>query len=70
MKICFKKILRRNDGVVATIIFITLLAIMMILATAEGRALFHLHREVKFMERQQLKRLNDSTTNAITNSKS
>ena len=40
----------------ATLIFITLLAIMMILVTAEARALFQLHREVKFLEQQQIKR--------------
>jgi hypothetical protein len=48
-----------------TVIFIVLLAIMMILVTAESRALFQLHREVKFLEQQQIKRLNASTTNTI-----
>jgi hypothetical protein len=38
---------------------------MMILVTAESRALFQLHREVKFLEQQQIKRLNASTTNTI-----
>ncbi len=49
----------------ATVVFIALLAIMMILVTAESRALFHLHREVKFLEQQQIKRLDHSTTNAV-----
>ena len=31
---------------------------MLILVTAESGALFHLHREVKFLEQQQIKRLN------------
>jgi hypothetical protein len=49
----------RQDGM-ATLIFIALLAIMMILVTAELRCLAHLKREVKFLERQQIKRLNHS----------
>jgi hypothetical protein len=57
---------KRNEDGMATIIFITLLAIMMILVTAEVRALFHLHREVKFLEQQQIKRLNTISTNAVT----
>jgi cell division protein FtsN len=47
----------REDGM-ATLIFIALLAIMMILVTAELRSLAHLKREVQFLERQQIKRLN------------
>lgn len=57
---------KRNEDGMATIIFITLLAIMMILVTAEARALFHLHREVKFLEQQQIKRLNTIPTNTVT----
>ena len=38
-------------------VFIALLGIMMILVMAESRALFHLHREVKFLEQQQTNRL-------------
>jgi hypothetical protein len=56
---------RSEDGMV-TVIFIALLAIMMILVTANGRALFHLRREVKFMEQQQIKRLNASSTNTVS----
>jgi hypothetical protein len=55
-------IANRESGL-ATLVFITLLAIMMILVTAESRALFHLHREVKFLEQQQIKRLNGSVAN-------
>ena len=55
---------RSRDGM-ATIIFIGLLAIMMILITAESNALFHLHREVKFLEQQQVKRLDASQTNSV-----
>ncbi len=42
----------------ATLVFITLLAIMMILVTAESRALYQLHREVKLLAQQQANRLN------------
>ena len=61
MKINFSQ---RNESGLATMIFIILLAIMMILVMAESRALFHLHRETKFLEQQQIKRLNGSATNS------
>ena len=57
---------KRNEGGMATIIFITLLAIMLILVTAESRALFQLHREVKLLEQQQIKRLNGPQTNSVS----
>ena len=53
-----------EDGM-ATLIFIVLLAIMMILVMAESRALVQLRRETKFLEQQQIKRLNHSQTNAV-----
>ncbi len=56
---------KRSEGGMATMILITLLAIMMILVAAESSALFHLHREVKFLEQQQIKRLDVSRTNSI-----
>lgn len=56
---------RAGERGFATFIFIVLLAIMLILVTAESGALFHLHREVKFLEQQQIKRLNASPTNSI-----
>ncbi len=49
----------------ATVIFIALLAIMLILVMAESRALIRLHREVKFLEQQQIKRLNGPQTNVV-----
>jgi hypothetical protein len=55
---------RRENGM-ATILFIALLAIMMILVTAEARALIHLRREVKFLEQQQIKRLNHPPAGAV-----
>lgn len=65
MKIQREHFARHNEQGMATILFITLLGIMMILVMAEGRALFHLHREVKFLEQQQIKRLNNSQTNSV-----
>jgi hypothetical protein len=55
-----------SEGGSISIVFIGLLAIMMILVTAETRALIHLRREVKFLEQQQLKRLAVPQTNAVT----
>jgi len=54
----------RGEGGSITVVFIALLAIMMILVTAESRALIHLRREVKFLEQQQIQRLNGPQTNA------
>jgi hypothetical protein len=51
----------------ATVLFIALLAIMLVLVTAESRALIRLHREVKLLEQQQIKRMNAATTNAVSN---
>jgi hypothetical protein len=62
MKIRREHFIRRDERGLATIIFISLLAIMMILVTAEGRALYNLHREAKLLEQQQVKRLNNSQT--------
>ena len=56
---------KRSEDGMATIIFIGLLAIMMILVTAESKALFNLNREVKFLEQQQVKRLDASQTNSV-----
>jgi hypothetical protein len=58
---------KRSEGGSITLVFVVLLTIMMILVTAEVRALNNLHREVKFLEKQQIKRLNGSPTNVITN---
>jgi len=56
---------RRSEGGFATFIFIVLLSIMLVLVMAESAALFHLHREVKFLEQQQIKRQNASQTNSV-----
>jgi len=59
---CFN---RKGERGMATVVFIALLAIMMILVTAESHALFRLHREVKLLEQQQVKRLNNSQANPV-----
>jgi len=64
MKIRRKHFNRRERGM-ATLVFIALLAIMLILVMAESRALLLLHREVKLLEQQQIKRLNAAPTNTI-----
>jgi hypothetical protein len=57
---------QRREGGMATVLFIALLAIMMVLVTVESRSLFRLHREVKLLEQQQIKRLNGPQTNAVS----
>jgi hypothetical protein len=56
---------RRTDCGMATVVFIALLAIMLILVTAESRALIQLRREVKLLQQQQIKRLNLSQANSV-----
>jgi hypothetical protein len=62
---------RRRERGMATLLFIILLAIMMIFVMVEASSLIRLHREVKLLEQQQIKRLNHgpagSGTNAVTN---
>lgn len=55
---------RQNGSTV--LVLITLLAIMVILATANSKALFHLHREIKLLETRQIQRLNASQTNTLS----
>jgi hypothetical protein len=54
-----------------TVLFIALLAIMMILVTAETRSLIQLRRDLKLLEQHQVQRLNGpptrTQTNALTN---
>ena len=49
---------KKHESGLATIVFIALLAIMMILVTAETRALIQLRQENNLLEQQQIKRLN------------
>lgn len=55
----------RNEAGLATMMFIILLAIMVLLAAAESRALIHLHLEVRLLEQQQVKRWTGSQTNSV-----
>ncbi len=65
MKISSQQFTRGSEHGLATVVCIALLAIMMILITAESRSLYRLHREVKFIEQQQTTRLNGSPTNSV-----
>jgi hypothetical protein len=65
MKIQRTYFVRSSENGLATIVFISLLAIMMILVMAEVRALVQLRQETKFLEQQQIKRLNGSQTNTV-----
>jgi len=56
---------RAGERGMATFICIALLAIMLVLVTAESSALFHLHREMKLLEQKQIQRLGASPTNAV-----
>jgi len=68
MKIHFHhfKSRRRQDGVVATLVFMALLGIMMILIAANVRMLVHLQSTEKLIEQKQVQRLNASQTNAVS----
>jgi hypothetical protein len=55
----------KEDGFVATVLFVGLLAIMLMLATAGGMALVHLHDEVRVLEQQQIKKFNMPATNSV-----
>ena len=66
MKIPKQNSHRTKEHGMATVIFIALLAIMIILVMAESRALVQLHREIRFLEQQQIKRLNPATTNTVS----
>jgi len=56
---------RQRERGMATVLFIALLAIMMVLVMVESQALIRLRREVKLLEQQQIKRLNTPPTNAV-----
>jgi hypothetical protein len=56
---------RRQNGSVV-FVFISLLAIMMVLVAANSNALTRLHQETKLLEHRQIERLNASQTNMVT----
>ena len=60
MKIRHSKSAAGNESGMITVIFIALLGIMMALILAESRSLIRLHQEVKWVEHQQIRRLNGS----------
>ncbi len=64
MRIRFNQSARHKERGIVTIILIILLAIMLILSMAEARALYVLHDRLRLLERQQIRRLNTSQTNA------
>ena len=49
----------------AVVLYLTLLAIMVILSAANTNTLLHLHRELNLLDQRQIKRLNASATNVI-----
>ena len=55
---------QREHGII-TVIFIALLAIMMILLTAEARSVIRLRQETHLLQQQQIKRLNIAATNMV-----
>jgi hypothetical protein len=57
---------KRNEAGLASLMFLILLVIMALLATAGGAALIRMHREVEHLAQQQVKRLNSVQTNSIT----
>ena len=60
------RLARHTESGLATVLFIALLAIMMVLVMVESRSIIRLHQEVKLMEQQQIKRLNSPATNAVS----
>jgi hypothetical protein len=56
---------RPGEGGMATVLFIALLAIMMVFVMVESQSIIRLHREVKLLEQQQIKRLNPPPTNSV-----
>jgi len=56
---------RRRESGLATLIFIVLLGLMLILAMSNVRTLLHLRAEENLMEQKQIQRLNMTQTNAV-----
>ena len=56
---------RQEDGSIV-VVFIILLSIMVILTAANSKSLIILHRQIKLLDQQQIKRLIDSQTNTLT----
>jgi hypothetical protein len=58
-------IMRRHQDGSAVFVLIVLLSIMVILSAVNSKALFILHREIKLLDQQQVKRLIASQTNTV-----
>jgi len=56
---------KRSEDGSATVLFIALLAIMLLLVTANVRTLVQLRLEEKLVEQKQVQRLNPAQTNAV-----
>ena len=69
MKIQIHRFAPRHQSGMATLIFMALLGIMMILVAANVTMLVHLHSTEKLIEQKQIQRLNTSQTNAVTTAK-
>ena len=65
MNIEIRKHFRSERGM-ATVLFIALLGIMMVLVMVESSSIIRLRREVKLLEQQQIKRLNGQQTNLVS----
>ena len=56
---------RRREGGMATMLFVVLMGLMMILVASNVRTIRHLHLTEKLVEQKQIQRLNASQTNAV-----
>ena len=61
---------KRREGGSATVLFTALLAIMMILFAANSKMLAHLHRDIRLIDQQQVKRLHATPPPAANNTNS
>jgi len=56
---------RHHESGMATMLFIMLLAIMLVLVTSNVRTIAHLHLTEKLIEQKQIQRLNATQTNTV-----
>lgn len=62
---------RRNSqgGFVAVVIMFILLSMVLAFIVANGRMVTDLHSEIRLIEKNQMRRLQQASTNAVTNSR-
>jgi hypothetical protein len=65
MKIRQANFIRQTECGSVTLVFIALLAIMVILVAANGRALIYLHREIKLVDQKEIQRLYAAQAQAV-----